>query len=357
MDVALVEDRQDHIHHEDGQAEEEDQLVHHVAEDLGVALELGAEVRRDDLGGGLLGDGGGEADGDAGEEVEGDRHRGEAVDVVDRLRAEHLLHPGDRAERHQRPVLRGDVEEPEVVGHRPVAVLHLEDHLVLVVGLLDQVDVILRVGRPDQRFDLGHRDPVFVRLVAEDLDLQARRAPVEIGLDAEEEGIGPQLRRQLLGGVVDLVRIDPGDRVGILPLVLAGGVGGDLQHRIGPDEGHHPGNPHQLHGQLLRHGLDRLPLGGIGEELPGQPHVGGEALREPGEGEEPVDVGIVAQDVVDLFLVEMHLLGRAPLLGDEDADREAAVAHRQEGRRDHKIKADRADNTGDPYHPRNPAVP
>src|SRR3546814_13920642 len=48
MDVALVEDRQDHVHHEHGERHQEREVAHRAAEGEGLAMELCAERGRHD---------------------------------------------------------------------------------------------------------------------------------------------------------------------------------------------------------------------------------------------------------------------------------------------------------------------
>ncbi len=124
-----------------------------------------------------------------------------------------------------------------------IVVVHFENHLVLIVGLLDQVDVVLRIGVVQQREDAGLRDAIQLGLVAQQFDLQVGRV-VRTGRSSRtgSPGYWCIFRISLSGDGIDLLRIDAGERVGELSLRVRGGAGADLQHRVGLQERHDAGN-------------------------------------------------------------------------------------------------------------------
>src|SRR5205807_6820621 len=95
---------------------------------------------------------------------------------------------------------------------------NLQDHLVLVGAFLDQVTIVLRVGVMKEREDASLRYAVKLGLIAQNIDLQVWRVVEKVGVDKQKAGIFLHLRQQLARRVIDLIGINPGQRIGELPL-------------------------------------------------------------------------------------------------------------------------------------------
>ena len=113
---------------------------------------------------------------DAGFGVEAKSDAGELVRVIDRLQAKSCVGLGQGAHRDQRVFRRPASHRAGARSSGPSArlVFDLEDDLVLVVGFLDQVDVVLRIGGAKQTLELGGRDAVEAGAVAIDIDVEVR---------------------------------------------------------------------------------------------------------------------------------------------------------------------------------------
>src|SRR4029079_10815552 len=89
-----------------------------------------------------------------------------------------------------------------------------------------------------------------LRLLAANVDIEAWRVVVVIGLHAEESGELTQLRRKLRAGIIHFLRIDPGNRECVLSLILVGGSRADFKHRKRSEKCRYARNrtdaPHQL---------------------------------------------------------------------------------------------------------------
>src|SRR5438034_5581855 len=67
-----------------------------------------------------------------------------------------------------------------------LVVSNLQDHLVLVGGLLDEIDVVLRVRLVQKTKNPSLGDSVGLCLLAEDVDPQIRGMVEQVGVDEEE---------------------------------------------------------------------------------------------------------------------------------------------------------------------------
>ena len=112
--------------------------------------------------------------------------------------------------------------------------LHFQDDLILVLGLLDQVEIILRIGVAQQVQDARFGNAVGAGLIAPDINFQIGRVVKIVRRDGRKSGILPKPRHEFLRHVVDLLRVHAGKRVGVLPLVLVGRARADVQDRHGP---------------------------------------------------------------------------------------------------------------------------
>src|SRR2546429_8137687 len=94
-----------------------------------------------------------------------------------------------------------------------LVVSNLQDHLVLVGGLLDEIDVVLRVRLVQKTENPSLGDSVGLCLLAEDVDPQIRGMVEQVGVDEEESRELEHFAHQGSGAGIDLVRIDPGNRI------------------------------------------------------------------------------------------------------------------------------------------------
>ena len=88
MEIAFVENRQDHVHDEDGQRHQDRQIAHRVLKRQRFALQTGTERRRHHFGRSFGDEVGGVADGNTRLEIEVQGHAGELIQMVDRLRTD-----------------------------------------------------------------------------------------------------------------------------------------------------------------------------------------------------------------------------------------------------------------------------
>ncbi len=162
---------------------------------------------------------------------------------------------------HPLAVIALDIELAQILRVRALVVRDFQNDLVLIGRLFDQVAIVLGIRVMQQRENPGFGHPVQLCLVTQNVNLQAGRVIVEIRIHKQEAGILVHLRDHLAGGRINLVRIDPGHRVGELPLDIGGRSGTDLKRRIWLHKGNSAGNGHgdPAH-QLSRDLCDRRPL-------------------------------------------------------------------------------------------------
>ena len=113
---------------------------------------------------------------------------------------------------------------------RALLVFDFENDLVLVIGLLDEIDVVLRVSVAQQTLDCRSRNAVGCGAISVDVDLKVWRVVVIIGAHAGEAFELLKFCHQLVGHGINVLRDDAANRVGVLPLGLARGPDADLQH-------------------------------------------------------------------------------------------------------------------------------
>src|SRR6266404_7074993 len=123
-----------------------------------------------------------------------------------------------------------------------LAVLHFKNYLILVLGLFDQIDVILGVSRPQQTLDSGSRNTVGSSALAIDIDGEIRCVVVIIRANGSEAFEILQLRHQLIGGGVNVIGHNAAERIGVLPLRLTGRADIDLEYRVRLQNGNDTGN-------------------------------------------------------------------------------------------------------------------
>ena len=187
MQVALVQNGQNHVHDKDREKHEDGKARYRVAERKRFAPELAANSRRQDLLRSLLHEISCLPDGIAWLQVEEQGGARELVDVIDGLRAQHRVPSRQGIERnHARAVVALDVQQMKILRLGTLIVGNFQDHLVLVGGLLDEIDVVLRVRLVQKIENPRLGDAVGLGLLAEDVDLQIRGMVEQVGVDKEE---------------------------------------------------------------------------------------------------------------------------------------------------------------------------
>src|SRR6266436_2331717 len=121
----------------------------------------------------------------------------------------------------------------KVLRLRTLIVGNFQDHLVLVGGLLDEIDVVLRVRLVQKIENPRLGDTVGLGLFAEDVDSQIRGMVEQVGVDKEEPRELEHFAHQGSRAGIDLVRIDSGNGISKLALQLRRGSGANLQHGLG----------------------------------------------------------------------------------------------------------------------------
>src|SRR6202008_4077637 len=99
----------------------------------------------------------------------------------------------------------------------------------LVVSLLDQVDVVLGIGGAKQSLEFGDGNAVHAGAVAIDVDVEVRLVPKQIRAGRRREPfVALQLLAQRVSRGINLVWVDPADRVTVTPKLAAAGANVDL---------------------------------------------------------------------------------------------------------------------------------
>src|SRR6266516_1521595 len=333
MDVAFVKNSQDHIHDKNRGEQEQRQRLKELAKDERFPLESGLDTRNllMHLREAVFDEFRGITDRNIWQQVEVDSHAGELVEVIDCLRTNDLLCRGYRAQRHEvgRSASSGrdrstacsagaeraagiaaHVKIIEIGRLGALAVLHFENYLILVLGLFNQIDVVLGVSRAQQTLDGGSRNTVGSSALAIDIDGEIRCAVVIIRADGSEAFEILQLRHQLIGGGINFIGHNAAERIGVLPLRLTGRADIDLEYRVRLQNGSDTRNRADRFLQLWDALFDWRALTSRFKKTKNQSLRGGRASSEAGEGEKLRDVWIVLQLLVDLLLIGMHLRGR-----------------------------------------------
>src|SRR6266487_4693632 len=154
---------------------------------------------------------------DVRQQVEVDGHTGELIEVIDRLWTDDLLGRCYSAQRHEIGCSAGGSGDgaagrsavnrcaASVAAHIKIVqigrlgalvVFDFEDDLILVLGLFNQVDVVLRVGGAQQTLHRGSRDAVSSSALAVDIDGQIGSVVIEIGAHRSETFETAQLVQQ-----------------------------------------------------------------------------------------------------------------------------------------------------------------
>ena len=101
VNIAFVQNAEHDVHHQDGDHQQDPQIAQRILECLGRALEAGADGVGQSLVGELLTGAHDIAQSVAGLEVEGNGHGRERAVMVDGLRPDVRVEPGQRIERNQ----------------------------------------------------------------------------------------------------------------------------------------------------------------------------------------------------------------------------------------------------------------
>src|ERR1051325_11692458 len=173
MDVAFVKDSQDHVHDKDGREEKHCQTAKELPEYERFTLKcrLNAWYLLTDLGKAVFDKFSRIADRNVWKQIEIDSDTGELIEVINRLGSDNLLCRCHGAQRNKirsaaggsgncatgrarrancAPAIPSDIKIVEVGRLHPLTIFYLENHLVLIFGLFDQINIILGVSRPQQ---------------------------------------------------------------------------------------------------------------------------------------------------------------------------------------------------------------
>src|SRR6266550_451061 len=353
MDITFVKNSENHIHDEDRGDEQQRQRFKQLAKDERFPLESGLHTRNllMHLCEAVFDEFRGITDRNVWQEVEVDGDACELVEVIDRLRTNDLLGRCDRAQRHEvgdrassgrdrstacsgraeiATGIAAHVKIIEIGRLGALAVLHFKNYLILVLGLFDQIDVVLGVSRAQQTLHCRSRNTVGSSALAIDIDGEIRCAVVIIRANGSEAFEILQLRHQLIGGGVNVIGHNAAERIGVLPLRLTGRADIDLEYRVRLQNGNDTGNRADRFLQLRDALFNWRALTSRFEKTKNQSLRRRGASSEAGEGEKLRDVWIILQLLVDLLLIGMHLRRRRTFQRNENAPHEAAVARRQQ---------------------------
>src|SRR3954462_1087483 len=90
--------------------------------------------------------------------------------MIHRLEPEPGRRLGESPHRNQGVFTLGtNIKLTQIFRFRAVGVLYLEDNLILVVGLLDQVDVVLRIGGAQKSLEFADGNAGHARAIAIDV--------------------------------------------------------------------------------------------------------------------------------------------------------------------------------------------
>ena len=109
--------------------------------------------------------------------------------MVDGQRADPLVHPGYRRERHQFSLAGTDIEHIEHRGIGAIAGLKFKDHIVLVVGAIDSGDGSVAEGAVEGFFNLTGRDAEEQGPVTVDIDIEFGIFQLQVAGDIEQAGL------------------------------------------------------------------------------------------------------------------------------------------------------------------------
>ena len=186
MDEAFVEDAENQVNHEDGHDQQNAESAERFLEGLRAALEAGDDRNRQRRIGQRLHLVHRLADRDPAGQIKRECHRRKLARMVDRERAEALGEARDGAQRDELARGRADIEFREHGGIALIAVLHLEDDVVFVVGRVDGRGLALAVGAVKSVFHGLWRDTQSRGLVAVHNDVGLGIPDLQIGGDVRE---------------------------------------------------------------------------------------------------------------------------------------------------------------------------
>src|SRR4029450_1217039 len=167
--------------------------------------------------------------------VQAKRDARKLVRMIDRLETDPRFGLREGSNRHQLRVVavRLNVKLLQIFRRRTLAVLYLDDHLVLIVRLLDQINIVLRIRGAEQALQLHGRNPVEAGPIAIDLDVKVRRIAKEIGTRRSGKTlVVAQLRAQCVGRGVNFRRVNTAQRVGVSAESAPGPANVDAEDRL-----------------------------------------------------------------------------------------------------------------------------
>ena len=202
----------------------------------------------------------------AGGEAEGDGRGLVLLGVRHVLRTGVFLPLGNGLQRHEcAQGRRTQVEHRQVFGKALVFLLHLGNHLVLILIGCELRHVAAGVGEGEDRFDRGRGNAERGCAIAIDRHVEPRHVELDAVLDGEghDPWDAADFPLQFEGGFVDSVAVKPHELVGVVAPDGGGfGAGTDLQHRHGVQEAETVGYRHQAAHELLYKLIDGRTLAG-----------------------------------------------------------------------------------------------
>src|SRR4029453_17667892 len=155
--------------------------------------------------------------------------------MIDLLETDPSFGLREGSNRHQLRVVavRLDVKLLQIFRRRTLAVLYLDDPLVLIVGLLDQINIVLRIRGAEQALQLHGRNSVEAGPIAIDLDVKVRGIAKKIGTRRSGKNlVVGQLRPQCVGRGVNFRRVNTAQCVGVSAESAPGPANVDGQDRL-----------------------------------------------------------------------------------------------------------------------------
>ena len=172
----------------------------------------------------------------------------------------------------------------------------------MVVGLLDEVNVILGVGGAKQSLEFTDGNAIHAGAVAIDVDIKVRLVAKQVRPRRRGKPLVTfQLVPKRVGGGVDFVRVDPADRVTVTAELAASRPDVDLQDRRRIQRRENPWELVERMAQLHGHLFDRFAILGVLEEEHGE-DTGRTGASASGDCEILIDRGVRLKDRIEFFL-------------------------------------------------------
>ena len=172
----------------------------------------------------------------------------------------------------------------------------------MVVGLLDQVNVVLGIGGAKQSLEFGDGNAVHAGAVPIDVDVEVWLAAEEIRARRRDEAVvGFQFVAQLVGRGVNFIGVDPADRVTVAAELTARRPDVDLEDRRRIQRRENPWELVERLAQLHGHLFDRFAILGVLKEEHRE-DAGRTGASASGDCEILIDRRVRLKDRIEFFL-------------------------------------------------------